>query len=89
MFNIMFTGAVVIIVFFIVESIEPFAAWIIRTVGIVYGFFSTTLIMFVPKMFALVFFDRLKDKKVALPSTDDMGGMSASASASQNISMGQ
>ena len=75
MFNIMFTAVVVIIVFFIVDPIEPFAAWIIRTVGIVYGFFSSTLIIFVPKAFALVFIDKLKaDKnKTQVPSADSLG----------------
>jgi len=86
MFNIMFTGIVVIIVFLIIDTIEPFAAWIIRTVGILYGFFSTAGIIFIPKMVALVFIDRLKDKKPDTPGTDSMGGFSGSASASATAS---
>jgi hypothetical protein len=87
-FNIMFTGVVVIIVFFIVESIEPFAAWIIRTVGIVYGFSSTALIIVVPKMFGIVFIDRLGDKKVITPASDGMGVMSVASASASAASMG-
>lgn len=84
LFNILFTGVVVIIVFFIVDPIEPFAAWIIRTVGMVYSFFSTIMIVFIPVFTVVVVVDRFKDKKSK--KEDDIGNNSAATLSSSSMS---
>merc|ERR1712137_1207647 len=53
-FNLTFLSAVVIPVFFVLIGISPFAAWIVRTFGILYGFGSTLAVHMVPKCVGLL-----------------------------------
>mmetsp|Transcript_32449 Transcript_32449/g.55508 ORF Transcript_32449/g.55508 Transcript_32449/m.55508 type:complete len:807 (+) Transcript_32449:34-2454(+) len=53
-FNLTFASAVVIPVYFVLIGISPFAAWIVRTFGILYGFGSTLAVHMVPKCVGLL-----------------------------------
>jgi hypothetical protein len=61
MFNLGFLSAVIIPVFFVLRWISPFAAWIVRTLGMLYGFNSTLWINAIPKTIGLVICDKFAD----------------------------
>ena len=86
----MFTGVVVIIVFFILEPIQPFAAWVVRTSGMVYGFLTTTIVIVGPKAFGLAVLDpwkarQAKKSPAARKRDRAAGGTYSSASAAKGI----
>lgn len=57
-YNLFFLGAVVIPVYFVLRDSNPVAAWIIRTIGILYGFSATLWLQFLPPLLMLTFRDR-------------------------------
>lgn len=57
----LFTGVVVTTVFLILETISPFAAWIILLIGILYGFASTMFLHVFTKVIGIVITNRLKE----------------------------
>jgi len=90
-FNLGFLTAVVIPVFLVLRYISPFAAWMVRTLGILYGFSSTLLIHMVPKLIGLVLIDRFQSNSGAGKGSGPTlrtGGVAdtASMSASQSAS---
>merc|ERR1711862_285846 len=58
-YNLVFLGVIVIPVFFVLENFNAFAAWIIRTIAIIYGF-STTLCLILSLKFGVLL--RIKGK---------------------------
>ena len=91
-FNLSFLCAVIIPVFFVLRNISPFAAWMVRTLGILYGFGSTLLIHMVPKMIGLLldkFQPNAGDGNGAGPTArPGTGEMDPSMSASNTQSIG-
>ena len=57
-YNLFFLAAVVIPVYFVLRGSSPVAAWIIRTIGILYGFTATLWLQFLPPLIMLTFRDR-------------------------------
>jgi len=53
-YNLVFLGAIIIPVFFVLQGFNPFVGWLIRTIAILYGFFATLCLLFVPKVWGLV-----------------------------------
>jgi hypothetical protein len=84
----MFTGVVVIIVFFILEPIQPFAAWIIRTSGMVYGFFTTTIVIVGPKAFGLAILDPWKARQAKKSPTRKRDRSASAAYSSASAAKG-
>lgn len=85
-------SAVVIPVFFVLRYISPFAAWLVRTLAIIYGFGSTLYIHMLPKLVGLFIIDKLQpnqgDGRGAGPSLrpgDNAIDPSMSASATQSV----
>ena len=66
-YNIAFLCVVIIPVYLIVYSFNPFIAWILRTVAILYAFTATMVLQFVPKIFYVVVVDRLKQMDTHVP----------------------
>jgi len=64
MYNITFLAAVGIPVVIVLNYIEPFAGWIVRTAVILYVFSSTLILQFFPKIIGMVVFDKCKDYKL-------------------------
>ena len=62
-FNLTFLSAVVIPVFFVLRYISPFAAWLVRTLAILYGFGSTLYIHMIPKLVGLFLIDKLRNNQ--------------------------
>eukprot|EP00339_Tiarina_fusa_P008871 CAMPEP_0117028216 /NCGR_PEP_ID=MMETSP0472-20121206/20533_1 /TAXON_ID=693140 ORGANISM="Tiarina fusus, Strain LIS" /NCGR_SAMPLE_ID=MMETSP0472 /ASSEMBLY_ACC=CAM_ASM_000603 /LENGTH=809 /DNA_ID=CAMNT_0004735637 /DNA_START=20 /DNA_END=2449 /DNA_ORIENTATION=+ len=92
-FNLTFLSAVVIPVFFVLRYISPFAAWLVRTLAIIYGFGSTLYIHMIPKLVGLFLIDRLQpnqgDGTGAGPALRPGGGeLDPSMSASNTQSVG-
>jgi hypothetical protein len=69
-YNLTFLGAVVIPVFFVLRETNPVAAWVIRTLGILYGFTATVWLQFIPPMILLVYRDRCRSVAAVKTSTD-------------------
>jgi len=94
MFNLGFLSAVIIPVFFVLRYISPFAAWLVRTLGIIYGFVSTLWIHLVPKMIGIVIVDKFADNNASgkagkgARKRDDTDDPSLSASLTQSATMG-
>jgi hypothetical protein len=61
-YNITILGVVVIPTVLVVQEFQPFIAWIIRTVAVLYGFTATLWLQFLPQIFGLVVFDHCSAK---------------------------
>ena len=59
-YNLVFLSAVIIPVFLVIQTQNPFAAWILRTVAILYAFSATLCFQFVPPVFCIIFVDRFR-----------------------------
>ena len=80
-YNLGFLAAVIIPVFLVLQEYNPFAAWIIRTVAILYAFAATLFLQFVPKIIGVLIIDKGKD---AVVSAKSVGASTQTASASGN-----
>ena len=69
-YHLVFLSIVFIPVVIVLNEIDPYISWIIRSVGILYAFNATTWIQFIPKLIPLFFIDRLKD---SVTSTKSLG----------------
>ena len=63
-YNLGLLGIVIIPVFLAVNPFNPFIAWILRTIAILYAFTATMVIQFVPMIWGIVLMDKGKNKKV-------------------------
>ena len=81
-YNLGFLAAVIIPVFLVLQQYNPFAAWIVRTVAILYAFATTLLLQFVPKIVGVLIIDKGKDAVVSAKSIG--GSISNTQSASVN-----
>ena len=85
-YNLCFLSVVVIPVYFVVISINPFAAWIIRTCAILYAFTATLWLQFIPRMIGVIIIDRCK--KVRLTKMiSEKDRVKSSSSNSKNESL--
>jgi len=57
-YNLLFLSVVIIPVLMVVEPINPFIAWILRTCAVLYAFTATMALQFIPKFFGIF----IKDK---------------------------
>ena len=60
-YNLGFLSAVIIPVFLVVNPYNPFIAWILRTVAILYAFTATMFILFAPIIFGIFISDKGKN----------------------------
>merc|ERR1711934_1171818 len=63
-YNLTFLSAIVIPVYFVLQNGNPLAAWIIRTVAILYGFTATLWLQIIPPLVLLL----IKDRCAAIPT---------------------
>jgi len=63
-YNIGFLGIVIIPVFIVVNEYNPFIAWILRTLSILYAFTATMLLQFVPKIIGIFIIDKGRNVKL-------------------------
>jgi len=76
-YNLVFLAVVVIPVYMVLLTISPFAAWIVRTVAVLYAFTATLWIQFLPKVIGVIVID--KCRRVALsPKMVQISGSSSS-----------
>jgi len=52
-YNLVILAGIIIPVYFVLQYFNPFVAWIIRTLAILYGFSATLVLMFVPKVWGV------------------------------------
>ena len=57
-YHIMFLALILIPVVIVLNTVDPFLAWIIRTLGILYVFTATLWFQFVPKILGIFCFDK-------------------------------
>ena len=62
-YNLVFLSVVVVPVYMVLNSYEPFVAWIIRTCAILYAFTATMILQFLPKIIGIVVIDKCKNVK--------------------------
>ena len=62
-YNLGFLSVVIIPVFFVVQPFNPFIAWILRTIAILYAFTATMVLQFFPKIFLVVVVDKLRNTR--------------------------
>jgi len=75
-YNLGFLAAVVIPVVLVLESINPFAAWVIRSLAVLYAFSATLFLQFAFKIVGVLVIDRGGD--TALPKLGKTSSSSAS-----------
>uniref|UniRef100_A0A7S4MMH0 G-protein coupled receptors family 3 profile domain-containing protein n=1 Tax=Vannella robusta TaxID=1487602 RepID=A0A7S4MMH0_9EUKA len=63
-YNLIFLSVVIIPVFLVVNPFNPFAAWILRTVAILYAFTATMVLQFGPPLFGIIVKDKCKNVRV-------------------------
>ena len=85
-YNLGFLSAVIIPVFLVVQPFNPFIAWILRTVAILYAFTATLALQFTHPILSIIFVDKMKNTKqfqnTILSSSTDRTGNGASNSGS-------
>ena len=62
-YNLGFLACVIIPVFLAVQPFNPFIAWILRTVAILYAFTATLVIQFLPMLFHVIIIDKCRNDK--------------------------
>ena len=60
-YNLVFLSVVIIPVVIVLNDLNPFASWIIRTTGILYAFFTTLFLQFLPKLVYIILVERGKE----------------------------
>ena len=60
-YNLGFLACVIIPVFLAVQPFNPFIAWILRTIAILYAFTATLTLQFVPPFLGILLFDKCKN----------------------------
>jgi len=68
-YNLGFLSVVVIPVFLVLQEFNPFAAWIIRTVAILYAFTATLVLQFLPQLVGVIIIDKGGDAEVPTTMT--------------------
>jgi len=63
-YNLGFLGAIIIPVFFVLQPINPFVAWILRTCAILYAFTATMVLQFIPLVWRVAIIDKGKNVRV-------------------------
>ena len=53
-YNLVFLSVIVIPVVIVLNTMDPFVSWIIRTLGILYAFTATLWLQFIPKIFGVL-----------------------------------
>ena len=59
-YNLGFLAAVIIPVFLVVQAVNPFLAWILRTCAVLYAFSATMVLQFLPKLVGILILDKGK-----------------------------
>uniref|UniRef100_A0A7S4M7I9 G-protein coupled receptors family 3 profile domain-containing protein n=1 Tax=Vannella robusta TaxID=1487602 RepID=A0A7S4M7I9_9EUKA len=63
-YNLGFLSVVIVPVFLVVQQINPFIAWILRTSATLYAFTATMILQFLPICFGIVIVDHCKKKQM-------------------------
>ena len=79
-YNLVFLSVVVIPVVIVLNNINPFAWWIIRSVAIFYAFFATLIVQFLPKFVPMFVVDRCSDDDPFHHSTKSLASLDKSNS---------
>merc|ERR1712137_1253490 len=62
-YNLGFLAVVIIPVFLVVNPFNPFLAWILRTIAILYAFTATLILQFAPPIIGIVIIDKFSNVK--------------------------
>ena len=65
-YNLLFLSIIVIPVFIVLLEFNPFIAWIIRTLAILYAFAATIVFQFSPLVYGLVIVDKFQNTSAAI-----------------------
>ena len=65
-YNLLFLSIIVIPVFIVLQEFNPFIAWIIRTLAILYAFLATSILQFSPLVYGLVIVDKFKNSDITV-----------------------
>ena len=60
-YNLGFLSVVIIPVFMVIQPFNPFVAWILRTLAILYAFTATLVLQFAPKIIGIIFIDKFRN----------------------------
>ena len=84
-YHLVFLSVVIIPVVIVLNNINPYIGWIIRSGGILYAFTATLWIQFLPKILGLIFIDRFKDISQKTKSLQYLEGTRTNSGALSNI----
>jgi len=71
-YNLVFLSVVIIPVVIVLNQINPFISWIIRSIGIIYAFFATVVLQFFPKIVYLIISCFSNQKRSNISTSDDI-----------------
>merc|ERR1712130_8888 len=81
-YNLGFLAAVGIPVIIVLDYINPFASWVIRSVAVLYAFTATLVLQFGPKVVGVILIDRGRD--ASLPSLGRTAAVKSTSSSEQS-----
>ena len=81
-YNLVFLAVIIIPVVIVLDTLNPFIAWIIRTISVLYAFAATLTLQFVPKVLGAVFVDRCSNS--SKNRIKELSDLSSSASPNSN-----
>lgn len=87
-YNLTFLSAVVIPLYFVLETISPLARWIVVVSGILYGFAATMFLQFAPRFWGVArdkCNPKLEQKRDREKSTSEFSGSSSNTISLQSI----
>ena len=76
-----FLGVIGIPVYLVLKESNPLASWVIYEICILYGFLSTLVMQFVPKMYGIVVLDKFKNTNLVLDEVNSQNTATNSAQA--------
>jgi len=83
-YNLFFLGVIGIPVYLVLKASNPLASWVIYEVCILYGFLSTLVMQFLPKMYGIVFVDKFQNVSLNLDDVNSSTNNTNSASDKSN-----
>mmetsp|Transcript_86605 Transcript_86605/g.129862 ORF Transcript_86605/g.129862 Transcript_86605/m.129862 type:complete len:173 (-) Transcript_86605:32-550(-) len=72
-YNLGFLAVVIIPVFLVVNPFDPFLAWILRTIAVLYALTATMILQFAVKVFHVIVTDKGKNIERTMISTSTQG----------------
>lgn len=77
-------GVIGIPVYLVIYQSNPLAAWVIYEVCVLYGFLSTLVMQFIPKIYGIIVVDKFKNKSLQMEDVNSNTNTQSADAGSSN-----